>query len=111
MPGQGPQLSTLRMRSPLPHRVRLRRSRLDGPGIRRVRCGRGFRYTGPDGRPIDEETRARVRALVIPPAWKDVWICPFSNGHIQVFGTDAAGRRQYRYHDQWRVRRDADGST
>jgi DNA topoisomerase I len=54
----------------------------------------------------DEETLARIRRLAIPPAWTDVWICPWPNGHIQAVGTDAAGRRQYRYHDQWRVERD-----
>ena len=50
----------------------------------------------------------RIRGLAIPPAWKDVWICPWPNGHIQATGVDAAGRRQYRYHDQWRARRDAE---
>ena len=50
--------------------------------------------------------RARIAALAIPPAWRDVWICPWPNGHLQAVGTDAAGRRQYRYHDRWRQRRD-----
>jgi DNA topoisomerase IB len=54
----------------------------------------------------DEPTLARIRALVVPPAWSEVWICPWPNGHIQAVGTDVAGRRQYRYHDQWRVDRD-----
>ena len=54
----------------------------------------------------DQETRDRIRALAVPPAWTQVWICPWPNGHIQAVGTDAAGRRQYRYHDQWRVDRD-----
>src|SRR6476469_3683475 len=54
----------------------------------------------------DEETLARIRALAIPPAWEDVWICPFPNGHIQATGIDARGRKQYRYHDKWRERRD-----
>jgi DNA topoisomerase-1 len=59
------------------------------------------------GRAIrDRETRARIAALSIPPAWDDVWICPYPNGHIQAVGTDARGRRQYRYHDVWRARRD-----
>jgi DNA topoisomerase-1 len=60
-----------------------------------------------DGTPVtDFETLRRIQSLVIPPAWKDVWICPWPNGHIQAVGTDAAGRRQYRYHDDWRIRRD-----
>jgi DNA topoisomerase I len=94
--------------APAPHRTRLRRSQLDQPGIRRVRSGRGFRYAAPDGCSVDEDARARIQALVLPPAWEDVWICPYPNGHIQAFGTDAAGRRQYRYHDQWRARKDAE---
>lgn len=74
-----------------------------------MRNGRGFRYVEPSGRPVDDEmTLGRIRALVIPPAWNDVWICPHANGHIQAVGTDAAGRRQYRYHDAWRERRDAE---
>jgi DNA topoisomerase I len=56
----------------------------------------------------DEGTLSRIRALAIPPAWSDVWICPWPNGHIQATGTDSAGRRQYRYHDQWRIDRDHD---
>jgi len=88
---------------------RLRRSRLDAPAIHRRRYGAGFRFTDASGWPIaDPETIERIRALVIPPAWKDVWICPWPNGHIQAVGTDAAGRRQYRYHDEWRRRRDAE---
>jgi DNA topoisomerase IB len=76
-------------------------------GIRRRRCGRGFRYVRQEGRPVsDPETVARIRALVIPPAWEDVWICADPLGHIQAIGTDAAGRRQYRYHDLWREQRD-----
>jgi len=87
--------------------VRLRRSDPNGPGIRRRRCGRGFRYLGPDTQPVrDPETLARIKALVIPPAWEGVWICAEPGGHIQAVGTDAAGRRQYRYHDLWRERRD-----
>jgi DNA topoisomerase IB len=62
---------------------------------------------GVDGEPVrDPELLARIRALVIPPAWRDVWICPIANGHLQAVGTDAAGRRQYLYHDAWRTRRD-----
>jgi DNA topoisomerase IB len=76
-------------------------------GIRRRRCGRGFRYLDARSAPIsDSETLARIKALVIPPAWEDVWICPDPDGHIQAVGTDAAGRRQYRYHDRWREQRD-----
>ena len=77
------------------------------PGITRRRSGRGFSYRGPDGRPIrDEETLARIRAIVIPPAWTDVWICPHPNGHLQATGRDARGRKQYRYHARYRARRD-----
>jgi DNA topoisomerase IB len=76
-------------------------------GFRRKRCGRGFRYLRPDGAAVrDPGTIARIRSLVIPPAWQDVWICPDPAGHIQATGTDAAGRRQYRYHDLWREQRD-----
>lgn len=88
---------------------RLRRSRLDQPGICRRRYGKGFRYFWQDGsRMEDAQTLERIGALVIPPAWRDVWICPWPNGHIQAVGLDAAGRRQYRYHDAWRRRRDAE---
>jgi DNA topoisomerase IB len=86
--------------------MRLRRSSCDGPGIRRRRRGKGFSYQHDDGSPVSDEELARIRALVIPPAWNDVWICPWPNGHIQATGTDSAGRRQYRYHDVWRERRD-----
>ena len=73
----------------------------------RRRCGRGFLLLGPDGRKITDATCIeRIRALAIPPAWTDVWICPWPNGHIQATGTDAAGRRQYRYHAVWRARKD-----
>lgn len=78
-------------------------------GIRRRRRGRGFRYVGPDATLVkDPRTLARIRALVIPPAWEDVWICADPYGHIQAVGTDSAGRRQYRYHDLWREQRDRD---
>lgn len=88
--------------------VRLRRVSSDGPGLSRVRRGRGFSYLGVDGSSVeDEDTLARVRSLAIPPAWTDVWICPDPEGHLQAAGTDAAGRRQYLYHEQWRSRRDA----
>jgi DNA topoisomerase IB len=83
--------------------VALVRSELSGPGILRKRHGRGFRYLGSDGTPVrDPEVLARIKALVIPPAWEDVWICVDPQGHTQAIGTDAAGRRQYRYHDLWR---------
>jgi DNA topoisomerase IB len=86
---------------------RLRRSDCSGPGIRRIRRGRGFSYVDDHGaRVADAETLERIRALAIPPAWKDVWICPLPNGHIQAVGVDARDRKQYRYHDDWRRRRD-----
>ena len=87
--------------------ARLRRSTPDAPGIARRRHGRGFIYVDPSGARIDDEaTLARIRALAIPPAWEDVWICADPDGHLQATGSDAAGRRQYRYHDVWRERRD-----
>lgn len=87
--------------------MRLRRSVPSSVGIRRVRRGRGFSYEEADGvRVGDEEVLERIQALVIPPAWRKVWICPHPNGHIQAVGIDAAGRRQYLYHDQWRLERD-----
>lgn len=86
---------------------RLRRSNQERPGITRVRRGKGFQYFDPFGRPLeDAETLARIRALVIPPAWNDVWICPYPNGHIQAIGYDLAGRKQYLYHPHWRTMRD-----
>jgi DNA topoisomerase IB len=88
--------------------VRLRRSDVHGPGYTRRRAGKGFAYRDADGQLIRDERLDRIRALAIPPAWQDVWICPWPNGHIQATGVDAAGRRQYRYHDQWRARRDAE---
>lgn len=81
--------------------MRLRRSDPSKPGIRRVRRGKGFSYVAADGGTIDKETRQRIRDLVIPPAWKDVWICPEANGHIQAVGSDEAGRKQYLYHPDW----------
>ena len=86
---------------------RLRRSNPCTPGLTRKRVGRAFRYVDHTGdRVTDEATLARIDALRIPPAWNDVWICPWPNGHIQCIGTDARGRRQYLYHDDWRTRRD-----
>jgi DNA topoisomerase I len=88
---------------------RLRRVDCAGQGIVRKRRGKGFTYQWSDGRTVTEpEVLARIEALVLPPAWQDVWICPWPNGHIQALGTDAAGRRQYRYHDMWRKQRDRD---
>ena len=85
----------------------LRYSTDDRPGIRRVRAGRGFSYRGPDGETIrDKETLARIRSLAIPPAWTDVWICRWANGHIQATGRDARGRKQHRYHARWHEARD-----
>jgi DNA topoisomerase IB len=78
-----------------------------GPGYRRRRAGKGFAYYDTEGRLIKDDRLDRIRGLAIPPAWRDVWICPWPNGHIQATGVDAAGRRQYRYHDRWRARRDA----
>lgn len=85
----------------------LSRSDLDAAGYSRRRCGRGFRYFCPDGRPVhDRKVLARIKDLVIPPAWRNVWICPDPAGHIQATGIDAAGRRQYLYHEQWRAEQD-----
>jgi DNA topoisomerase I len=87
--------------------LRLRRSDCSTPGLRRRRRGRGFEYLDADGARVDDpETLARINALAIPPAWTDVWICPDPRGHLQATGVDAAGRKQYRYHDAWRARRD-----
>ncbi|WP_246080968.1 DNA topoisomerase IB [Modestobacter altitudinis] len=87
--------------------MRLRRSDVHARGWTRRRAGRGFAYFDSDGVLIKDDRLDRLKTLAIPPAWKDVWICPWPNGHIQAVGTDAAGRRQYRYHDAWRVKRDA----
>ena len=89
--------------------ARLRRVDCSTPGIQRRRRGRGFEYLDKDGRKVaDDEILDRIRALAIPPAWEEVWICPYPMGHIQATGTDAAGRKQYRYHDRWRERRDSE---
>jgi DNA topoisomerase IB len=69
---------------------------------------RGFSYLDEHGTPLDGEHRDRVRALAIPPAWRDVWICPWPNGHLQAVGIDEAGRKQYLYHEEWRRQRDAE---
>lgn len=85
----------------------LRYVRDTGPSIRRIRCGRSFRYLRPDGKPLrDPDELGRIRALAIPPAWTDVWICPSPYGHIQAVGWDAKRRKQYRYHPLYRRVRD-----
>ncbi len=77
------------------------------PGIRRLRRGRAFTYVDAEGKRVRAAAElARIRSLVIPPAWSDVWICPDSRGHLQATGRDARGRKQYRYHPKWRVARD-----
>ncbi|MBO0864674.1 MAG: DNA topoisomerase IB, partial [Mycobacterium sp.] len=86
--------------------MRLRRSTVGGPGYRRIRRGRGFSYVNGQRDAVDDpQVLDRIEALVIPPAWKHVWICPYENGHIQAVGTDAAGRRQYLYHERWQAER------
>ncbi|MDT0182683.1 DNA topoisomerase IB [Microbacterium sp. ARD31] len=75
-------------------------------GFRRVRAGSGFRYLDARGKPVADRDVERIKALVLPPAWEDVWICADEDGHIQAVGTDEAGRRQYRYHDAWSEGRD-----
>ena len=78
------------------------------PGLQRVRKGKGFGYRQPDGHWLsDAQELERIRRLAIPPAYTDVWVCPLANGHLQATGLDARGRRQYRYHAQWRQLRDA----
>ncbi len=79
----------------------------DKPGIAREMVKDGFRYVDKDGKPVeDEDTLSRIKALVIPPAWTDVWICASANGHLQATGRDARKRKQYRYHAKWRSVRD-----
>ncbi|HXQ88914.1 MAG TPA: DNA topoisomerase IB [Solirubrobacterales bacterium] len=91
--------------SPAPRRGRLRRADCASAGIRRIRRGRGFSYEDASGEAIaDEETLERIRQLAIPPAWKEVWICPDPFGHIQATGHDEAGRKQYLYHERWQRR-------
>jgi DNA topoisomerase-1 len=76
-------------------------------GIRRRKAGKAFRYVDPDGKPLrDQAVLQRIRSLVIPPAWRDVWICADARGHLQATGRDARGRKQSRYHPRWRVVRD-----
>ncbi|MBV9714301.1 MAG: DNA topoisomerase IB, partial [Solirubrobacterales bacterium] len=86
---------------------RLRRSDCSGPGLRRRRQGRGYSFFDERGAVIkDPEVLERLRALAIPPAWREVWICSDPLGHLQATGIDAAGRKQYLYHPRWRERRD-----
>ncbi|MGG5257998.1 DNA topoisomerase IB [Phycicoccus avicenniae] len=75
-------------------------------GWTRKRAGKGFSYRDAGGEALPKAEVERIRSLAIPPAWQDVWICPHANGHIQAIGTDAAGRRQYLYHPDWRAKRD-----
>ncbi|MGB3764321.1 MAG: hypothetical protein WA966_13995, partial [Ornithinimicrobium sp.] len=88
--------------------VRLRKTSPNSAGWTRRRAGSGFIYLDAAGDRLPSAEVERIKALVIPPAWRDVWITPFANGHLQAVGTDDAGRRQYLYHEQWRVRRDAE---
>ena len=88
--------------------MRLRKSSPDQPGWTRRRAGKGFVYLDQDGQRLAPEDAERCRALVIPPAWRDVWICPFPHGHLQAVGTDEAGRRQYLYHPAWVEKRSAE---
>jgi DNA topoisomerase I len=86
--------------------ARLRTVSPNARGWTRRRAGKGFVYLDADGQRLPAEEVERIRSLAIPPAWKDVWICPYPTGHIQAVGTDDAGRRQYLYHPDWRVKRD-----
>src|SRR5438094_3471213 len=77
------------------------------PGIRRMSWGKGLRYLCPHGKPMrNAQHLGRIRALAIPPAWREVWICSFADGHLQATGRDSKGRKQYRYHPKWREVRD-----
>lgn len=87
--------------------ARLRRSDSGGPGIHRLKAGRGFWYRDARGDRVEDPVLLdRIAALAIPPAWTDVWIAPYPNGHIQATGIDTAGRRQYLYHPTWREQKD-----
>jgi DNA topoisomerase I len=88
--------------------TRLRTVSPSSKGWTRRRAGKGFVYLDSDGTRVPDEAVARIKSLVIPPAWQDVWICPVDNGHIQATGIDAAGRKQYLYHPDWRAKRDAE---
>jgi len=91
--------------------MRLRRVSTKDPGWTRRRAGRGFVYLDAEGNRVDGAEAERIKALVIPPAWTDVWICAVDNGHLQCVGTDAAGRRQYLYHPEWRRKQDEEKFT
>jgi DNA topoisomerase I len=96
------------MRADWQSMARLKRADCGGPGLSRRRRGKGFEYLDEEGRGItDPEVLERITELRIPPAWKEVWICPYPMGHIQATGFDAAGRKQYLYHPKWRERQDA----
>ena len=84
----------------------LRYSSDEEPGIRRRRRGKGFAYRHQDGSVVGADERRRIAALAVPPAWTDVWICADARGHVQATGRDARGRKQHRYHADWRVLRD-----
>jgi len=86
--------------------ARLRRVSAAAPGWTRRRAGKGFTYSDQDGRRLSGRDVERIKSLVIPPAWEDLWVCPVDNGHLQAVGTDEAGRRQYLYHPVWREQRD-----
>ena len=80
-----------------------------GPGIVRKGTGRGIQYIGQDENVVrDPQALGRIKALAIPPAWQDVWVCPTPNGHIQATGRDRKGRKQYLYHARWREVRDTE---
>jgi DNA topoisomerase-1 len=85
---------------------RLRTVSPKDPGWTRRRAGKGFVYLDQLGQRLAPEEAERCKLLVIPPAWHEVWICPLPNGHNQAVGSDEAGRRQYLYHEQWRLKRD-----
>ncbi len=108
---QGRREEVTRARSGNTHRMspRLRRADCSTPGLTRRRQGKGFTYLDAEGEKVTEpEDLSRISELGIPPAWKDVWICPDARGHLQATGVDAAGRKQYLYHPQWRTRRDSE---
>ena len=86
----------------------LRYWQAEATGIRRMKVGGSFRYVTAAGKKVSADQLARIKALVIPPAWERVSICPYENGHIQAIGYDARGRKQYRYHTKWREARDED---
>ena len=86
--------------------VGLRYVSVEMPGIRRLKAGKAFRYEGPNGERVTKDDLRRIKSLVLPPAWTEVWICPIPNGHLQATGHDVKGRKQYRYHPRWREIRD-----